>query len=354
MRHFILFAMLLLLASCHRQGTDGVLSCFDGLPTTVLTAAETCDLEQYGMLTSSQVIKYQDAFIIRQLKADNYVDILLPGDIVIPCVYNGRGPGEMLLVGSIQVQGNRLFVFDPSQSKLLVIDIPGTIASRKQVVLEERQIGSADRVIAQDMVKPFFLQLAENRMFGLGMFGDGSLCAELSPEGAFVSGIPGPPLEDSRANGVARQMLNTGTMMSISPDGTRMAIAYSQIAVLSFVSTQPGLNQIWSKVFFQPELSFPETSGILVSFSHENKMAFEALQTFNDVVYALYSGKDRVDETPDVAPDHCTHLLVFDWEGHPLRRIELENPVVGFYLDGEDLYGVSYSPTARLYRFSLK
>ncbi|SKC58915.1 TolB-like 6-blade propeller-like [Bacteroidales bacterium WCE2004] len=354
MKRLILFAMFLLLSSCHRQGTDGVLSYFDGVPTTVLKSVESYDLEQYGMLTSSQVIKYQDAFIIRQLKADNYVDILLPGDIVIPCVYNGRGPGEMILVTSVQAQGDSLFVFGPSQNKLLVLDIPGTIASKKQVVLEERQLGNQEMTITDNMVRPFSLQFTKNRMFGLGMFGDGSLYVELSWEGSVRTGVPGPQLEDSRLNSLAQRVLNTGTMMSISPDGTRLAAAYSQIAALSFANTQSKLTEHWSKVFYQPKLSFPETQGVIVAFDRENKTTFMGLQAFDDIVYALYVGKDRVTENLNDARDHGTHLLVFDWDGNPLKKYELDKSITGFYLEGTDLYGISYSPEARIYRFHLK
>lgn len=354
MKQFFLLSIILLLASCHRQGADDVLSYFDGVPTTVLKTAESIDLERFGMLTPSWIIRYKDAFILRQLKAENYVDILLPGDVVIPCVYNGRGPGEILFVGSVQVQGDSLFVFDASQSKLLVIDIPKTIESRMQVVLEECQIGSADRVITQDMVKPFFLQLSGNRMYGLGLFGDGSMYAELSREGTIVSGVPGPTLEDDRLNSFGRQVLNTGTMMSISPDGTRIAAAYSQIAALSFADTQPELTGRWSKLFYQPKLRFPENEGIVVAFDKENKTTFMGLQAFDDIVYALYAGKDRVNEDDNDARDHCTVLLAFDWDGNPVRKYELDNAVTGFYLDGENLYGISYNPAAKIYRFPLR
>jgi hypothetical protein len=348
--------MIILLASCHRQeASDKLLSYFGDAPAAVLAPESSIDLEQYGILAPTWIARYQDSFILKKQKADNFVDIITPDGTVIPCVQMGRGRGEMILATSVQLQGDTLFVYGMSQKKLLALDVPGTIASQKQVVIDERQIGDAEQLVSDQMVMPVYMQCVNGHYYGVGMFGDGSLCAELSDEGKMVSGIPGAELEDAQITDMTRRVLNTAALMASSPDGNRIAVAYSQIACLAFADTQPGLTARWTKTFFQPSLWYPNEQGVVVSYGKENVSTFQGLQAFDDSVYALYSGKDRiaVDDTEEDV-DHCRHLLVFDWDGNPLKKYELDVPVVSFCIDGEDLYGLAYYPETRIFRFALK
>lgn len=353
-RRILPFMMIMLLASCVRQeASDELLSYFKSAPTVSIKPEEAIELDQYGILVPTWISRYQDSFIIKKQKADNSVDILTPDGTVIPCVKVGRGPGEMLLAGSVQVRGDSLFVYGLSEKKLVVLDLPGTIASGKQVMLDEREIAGAEQPTPGQMFMPVNVQLSGDRIYGVGMFSDGSLCAELSPEGTLVSSIPGAVLEDSRIDDMVRRVLNTAALLSLSPDGNRLAVAYSQIAALAFADTQPGLTGRWSKTFFQPSLWFPNEPGVVVGYNKDNTSTFQGLQAFNDKVLALYSGKNRENVEED-DPDHCRHLLVLDWDGKPLKSYELQEQIVSFYADGKDLYGLSYYPEPKIFRFELK
>ena len=353
-RKILPFMMIMLLASCVRQeASDELLSYFRGAPTVSVKPEESIALDHYGILVPTWITRYQDSFIIKKQKADNFVDILTPEGNVIPCVKMGRGPGEILLAGSVQVQGDALYVYGLTEKKLLVLDLPGTIAAREQVLLEERQMGSGKQTVSDEMVMPVNLQLYKDRIYAVGLYGDGSLCAELSQDGALISGIPGAEIEDSRVDDMARRVLNSGALLSISPDGSRIAAAYSMMAAMSFADTRPELTMRWSKTFFQPSLRFPNIEGAVVGFGKDNVTAFQGLQAFNDKVLALYSGKNR-ENVEDDDPDHCRHLFVLDWDGKPLKSYELQEQIVSFYLDGEDLYGLSYYPEPKIFRFELK
>ena len=249
-----------------------------------------------------------------------------------------------ILMSLLQLEGKK---------KLVVLDLPGTIASGKQVMLDEREIAGAEQPTPGQMFMPVNVQLSGDRIYGVGMFSDGSLCAELSPEGTLVSSIPGAVLEDSRIDDMVRRVLNTAALLSLSPDGNRLAVAYSQIAALAFADTQPGLTGRWSKTFFQPSLWFPNEPGVVVGYNKDNTTTFQGLQAFNDKVLALYSGKNR-ENVEDDDPDHCRHLLVLDWDGKPLKSYELQEQIVSFYADGKDLYGLSYYPEPKIFRFELK
>jgi len=352
-RGWFLISVIVMLASCCKQeASDNVLACFADAPSVLASPENVIELDQYGIQIPTKLIHYKGSFIIRKGLSENGVDILTPEKKVIHCVKKGRGPGELVDIGSFQMQGDSLFVFGPSQKKMLILDIPGSIASQRQIVLDEYQIGSPDKEVSDQMIMPICLQCFKGRHYGSGMFGDGSLYAELSKDGAFVSGIPAPTLEDHRIGSMDRAALNMDAQLSLSPDGTRIAVAYVQIAALSFGYTYPELREQWSNLFYQPKLLYPDQPGLMVSYEKENLTTFQDLQAFNDSVYVLYSGKNRVGDQENNA-NHCSHLLMYDWNGTPLRYYELEEPIVGFWVENRMLYGVSFSPEAKLYQFNL-
>lgn len=355
MNRLLLISTIIILVSCRGQEyEDKLLSCFDGVPACELTSDVAVELDQYGVLSPKKIVLYKGSYIIKKTKAENFLDVLTTDGAVISCVKKGRGPGELVDIGSFQVQGDTLFVFGRSQKKLLVIDIPGTIASQRQQILEEKQIGLSDMSVSEQMAIPVFLQLSNNRIYATGMFGDNSLYVELSPSGVPISGISGPALEDNKIDDMAQRVLNASSVMSISPDGARIAVAYNQIAALSFANTEPKLMERWSRVFFQPSLWHPDNvTGVVVGYNRDDISTFHDLQAFNDNVYVLYSGKNHEGDNEE-DPSHCNYLLVFDWDGNPLKKYELENAIVGFHVDGNILYGVSSSPSARVLQFRLR
>lgn len=351
MRFFPFITAIVILGSCCKQEiSDNVLSYFEDAPSVVATVESVIKLDQYGVLVPTKLIHYKGSFIIRKGLAENFVDILTPEKKVIACVKKGRGPGELVDVGSFQMRGDSLFIYGPSQKKLMVLDIPGSIASQKQITLEEYQIGSPDQKVSDQMILPVCLQYYNGHYYGSGFFGEGSLYAELSKDGMRAFGIPGPTLEDHRISSLDRAALNMDAQLSLSPDGTRIAAAYTQIAAISFGCTCPVLREQWSKVFYQPKLWFPDQSGLMASYEKENYATFQGLQAFNDCVYALYSGKNRVGDNENLA-NHCNHLLVFDWTGAPLCHYVLEEPIAAFWIEENELYGISFSPETKLYQF---
>lgn len=49
----------------------------------------------------------------------------------------------------------------------------------------------------------------------------------------------------------------------------------------------------------------------------------------------------------------CSHLLVYDWDGNPVRRYELEKTINSICLKDGKIYGASKYPKARVYVYNL-
>lgn len=342
-----------LFVSCGRHETsDSVLSCFDRIPLVRLVPEETIDLEEYGILDPVGIDCYDGALVIRKWKSENLVDILTPEGRLVHCIRKGNGPGELVDIGSLQVLGDTLLAYSPTQQKLLSIDLPATIASQRQFVAGERRIGMAERRISGQIALPFYLQCTrDGRTFGAGMFEGDCWYAEISDGGDIKNGVPGPRIDDERLSEAGKKVLNTASLLSVSPDGSRIAAAYTHIAAVSLGNTVPELHESWSELFYPPHLWFPDQPGLTVGYERDNPATFLGARAENDTVFLLYSGKVRGEDGED--RDHGSHLLGMDWDGHPRYRFELDVPIAAFCIDGSDLYGVSFFPSAKVCRFTI-
>ena len=68
-------------------------------------------------------------------------------------------------------------------------------------------------------------------------------------------------------------------------------------------------------------------------------------------LFLLYSGKaiaDRSDPTYE-----CRNLLVYDWNGNPVKRYELKNSISSIFISGDTVYGVTSVPNGAIYAYSL-
>ena len=73
----------------------------------------------------------------------------------------------------------------------------------------------------------------------------------------------------------------------------------------------------------------------------------------NTYVYALYSG--RTFNEHGMLSHHCKNLLVYDWEGNPIKRYLLDIPLYSMQYDEKNrvIYGIAYNPEGVLVEYQL-
>jgi hypothetical protein len=120
---------------------------------------------------------------------------------------------------------------------------------------------------------------------------------------------------------------------------------------LQFFAFTP--DSIYSKtdLLFEEPL-FIVDRGICI-VSKQSKAGFQCLDSNQDYVYTLYSGKIKEDFLNDPT---TSHLLVFDWEGKPVKRYFLNMPLSTFCLNaaGDKLYGIAFMPETTIVQYDLK
>ncbi len=339
--------MLIPLVSCHIKDNKDAVLAFFGDSSNLLAPSDSIRLDLFGIVGPEEIIPYQDALIIKKKSTENHIDIILPEEGVIHCVNRGRGPGELINVGSLQLIGDTLLVFGVSQQMVLMLDLAETIATRNQVISKVLSLNNTSNALSSGFSRAYYLQSGLGRLFATGMFDNGAFYSEISSEGEPLSFVYSP-LSIKMVDNLSQQVLNTASSLSISPDGTKISSAYSHIAALSFSTVDSTLTESWSKVFYEPSLWFLDKGGRSVGYKKDNKAAFYAQQACNDCVVLLYSGHTDEDDIPSFM---CSNLLVLNWAGEPISRFTLDRPINQFHIKDNLLYGVAQQPDPRVYIF---
>jgi hypothetical protein len=73
-----------------------------------------------------------------------------------------------------------------------------------------------------------------------------------------------------------------------------------------------------------------------------------------DYVYTIYAGKNA-EEHGSTDAFQGSHLLVYDWDGNPVRQYLLEKPLrsLGYDEASKTIYGISYDPEGVLIEYKL-
>lgn len=352
-RTVIVFAAVvlsLLAVSCSRTaGKDPLLSEFDEV--VCLEPADSVDLEKYGILMPESVDIYGDWFVIKKTGGENNIVLLNPGTgESVGCFRTGRGPGEVINIGSVQVLGDILYVYDVSRAETAVLDLGASIRECRQVLART----APEPFSGGALLRPFRLHRYPGGVLVVGLFDDGTWYASFDSRGEECGKVA--QIEYDATEGmtsVEKSSFHLSSSFSVRPDGGKAVCSMSVGGAFSIADIGPeGTVETVRKVYYAPQLSKSEGGrAVSPSYSPENRRTFCGAASDERSIYLLYSGKSALD---GAGPQYqCRHLLVYDWEGNPVRRYELSAELNSFCLTGTTVYGVSSYPSGRLYRYEL-
>lgn len=138
---------------------------------------------------------------------------------------------------------------------------------------------------------------------------------------------------------------------SISPDNKYVVFSAFNAVSLKIFSVDPAERKVSlsrSIVEYAPKIDFLNGFSVV---NDDNKMGMREAHCTDEYIYALYSGLLKKDK------DYWkgTQLLVFDYNGNPIKRYELDVPVYSSCIspDGKTLFGFTDNPDPELIRFDL-
>jgi len=258
----------------------------------------------------------------------------------------GRGPKETIM-GQLCVSmvDGRMTYYDLMLDKMLSFRIEDFLKSGAEAITE------------QNFIVPkwtrFLTETADGKIINLTS--KGYLAKDtttihrisLSREDGFCSDYDSCPIEDKP---LAFTIYNQ-PKISISPDGTKMAIGTFAGAILETFDISKEIRNIATKYFIEPVISVHSGT---YSYVDQSVLGFYDLFTTDDRIFAAYDGKYKwgdIANLPDSKrPLKFTRIAVFDWKGNGLaiydtgyrvERIfyaETENTLYAMITDKERKY----------------
>lgn len=151
-----------------------------------------------------------------------------------------------------------------------------------------------------------------------------------------------------------RQTLYASSAVSIRPDGKAFACTDMRCGILDLCRIDSGrIERIKEIAYYYPKVRIDEKGKTPVAYSRDNKYGFADVKTTDRYVYVLYSGRNY--RTDQQRMYECPYVLVFDWEGNPVKAFHLDTPLTCIYYEEKEdaLYGIGYNPDPVLMRYPM-
>ena len=261
----------------------------------------------------------------------------------------GQGPNEFIMPFLEQhLDDGNILVLDINSVKLFEIDFHKTYITDSLCVT---------RILRYDRKEGagHMLKMNNNQYIAIGTFEKG-MFAIFDDEGNLLRTIyeyPKHPTHDNVENRI-KGMAYQGTLTT-NPEKNKIVFAASYAAIIDFFDLKnDSLIKIASYHNTYPQYVPKEQGGGFgVALENNNKTGYVRLYGTEKYVYALYSG--RTWEEKGAASVECIDLLVFDWEGHPVKHYILNQALLTFCISSDDKtgYGIGYAPESTLFKFDI-
>lgn len=309
-----------------------------------LEPTDSLDLEQFGLVLPSRLVKYNRWIVIAQTQAKSNLAIInLDTHSKMEALRVGRGPGEMLQTYMAYLDGSKLALTEVNALTTVSLDL---------AALQEGYLPPLDTIGNFKSIKPASFLFCKVNGGYLSTNPDGESWYSLWDSDGFV----GNSIRQPRVTGFETASWSSvmsffgSSLLTVHPDGNRVCAALVKMAALSFSAIENReLKEIRRYEYNEPGV---KTEGGLAFISNEETLdCFHGIASDRDYVYLLYSGRKWPGE--EVPSYECNHLLVYDWDGNFVTRYDLAQRAMSIFLDGNELYCLTQYPSDKLYIYRL-
>ena len=311
-----------------------------------LAPADSLDLEQFGLVLPTDLVKYDNWLIIKQVQAKNNLAIInLDTHSKMEALRVGRGPGEMLQGSIAYLDGSKMVLTEVNALTTVSMDLAS---------LREGYIPPLDTIGTFKSIKPASYRFRKVNGGYISTSPDGDFWYSLwDPDGFIGNPVPRPHVTGfETASWSSIASFYGSSLLLVHPDGNRVCAAHVCMAALSFAVVEDReLKEIRRYEYNEPTVV---SSGGEAYISNEESLdCFHGVASNRDYVFLLYSGKKWPADENGVPCYECNHLLVYDWDGNFVARYNLSKPVMDIALDGNELYCLTQYPSDKLYVYRL-
>lgn len=274
---------------------------------------------------SGAMALYKDWLIVASRHADGWVHLFdkHTGERVGIVVPSGKGPGEAVLVSTIDVAPaeGRMFVTDQSTYKILEFDLDSLIRYGKRQ--PEGELTLPDSVISPTETWHTADGILVN---GSGVYGKPRLAR--FRDGLCTARYDNFPCSEDAAT---MRKSYADCAETASPDGTKMAFGLKYGCVLEILDLQnDGIKPHAVRYFYKPEMAKTAALGP----NEKTIFGFGDLASTDRYIYGTYRGTAEMDAIHGIA--------VFDWDGNERHFYSIDKLLIDFCVEPDDsvLYGV--------------
>jgi len=325
-----------LLVGCNTQDSDKSAISFQQFPQEKeITAQKLFDLESISTVT---MLLYNDSILVVYQNSQPTGHHFLTYDLFTKkqgasILSIGRKPGESIAFLSHGIFEDELWVHDVVKKKIIFTSLTDTSKGGREVNM------------------PYFFYwlnpLSENTFLGFGDYSSGFKFSvfDLAQQKKVDSLVPYP-------KGLNRaQKQDYESFVFSHPTSNKHVLAVRHADHLEFYDFEK--NTV--KVLKGPEGFAPDMGRMkgadgneVSTINEKTRFAFVRGHTTDKYVYLLYSGSKRTDENADLGKS----IFVFDWEGNPLKRLNLRAGIVDFVVTSDDKTLYMNNPLTKGIEFS--
>ena len=342
--HWLMMLIVVLISGCSRNPVCGI----DGFyNVSTLTMKDSIVLENKGILNPYHVY-YKDGFLIfNSIRGEREIQLLnLLTNEVTEYHVIGQGPDEMTNYHTVYTVNEDMYLFaDNHRGRVYGVCLDSLrLNSKKDYEL------LYSLPVAKGGLFLRFMDLPKH-VVGIGLLEDGRFGIFDKETDAFEGQMEYPENEIiAPLSYLHKGALYSRTLMASDATGKRMvATAFGLMDFYSF-SDDGDLKLMKSNHYHFP-LFKTGTNGPAVIFDKEDKAGITGMCADENYVYGLYSDK-TIAEFGEGAYD-APYLLVWDWDGNPVKAYELPKALYGFAINGNVIYGLSREETPIVYVLEL-
>ncbi|MBP3833630.1 MAG: hypothetical protein ILA03_06705 [Bacteroidaceae bacterium] len=342
---FLLLIIAFLIVSCSARN-DGrfidPLEHFNDQPAYQLKANNRIDLDCYEIYKPWAITREKGTYFIYDDVGHDLIKVLNPQKGTIKKGVNrGSGPGEIILSEGFYkmesttglIENNRMMLYKLNVSTDSVYLTPHIDYNSFQFLYNPAFYN--DRIISTAFNDSVWIRYYEgNRL---------------------VSTIDYPHFEETEhLSGGDMAWAFISMRFRFKPDGKRAVGALQSGCLISFFDcTESGISESVQHKYFPLDFAYTGKESRSIGETPDCRVGFCGLTCTDNYIYALYSGKTMENLT---SAFRASHVFVYDWEGRPVKRYELEKELFGDIGVDEDagiLYGISYDPEGCIIEYKL-
>ncbi len=266
----------------------------------------------------------------------------------------GWGPSEHSLITNITVDkpNGRILFHEPNKKKMYSMLMQDILHSDSLANFTKEEFDLVDSFNEPTSYYKIIYDDNSKRYIGYGNYSDSCMYSLINATGAVINSgcmYPTFPNSDSYDQRFIRNLFYG----NITSSGNR-ACCVAQPGFFEIVEINgDSISTICRKMFLLPEFTAMNMNNHQVpKVKRERLLGFVNVVSNTKEIYTTFS-TNTMQEVIQSGSSLSKDLLVFDWDGNPVKHYILDHGIIGFVLDGKTIYAITNAPEPKLVKYVL-